>query len=453
MLRLLKKGLIVLALFAVVWLAVIIWWQESRTLPTGVDIGLYLFALPLALLAAFWLGARLVRAARAPRAAPATAEAAAPANAPPPAAELRLIAVAARAAVGADTAAIATALAEQKRPELDAELKTPQGFPIFAARVPGMDDMELYAAAREQGAPADALATATLRATALLAEVARALTQEAHARVTDLDVPAREADWPLLRFEVLLPAHWSDAARQRALAAVRAAAGVWPDARIRAACHPARDTMAAEQLLRQLAAEPGDAQAEPQWRIVLAGDGYLDAEQVASWDASSALLTHANPQGRVPGEAAAGLLLAPAGTQAELQLTLSPVLPRQKPADARGAQAEAPLTDLARDLLQAARVAPDSIAHILSDADHRGSRPLEPLSVATQLFAHLDGGKDCQALGVACGHTGAAASLLTLAVAGETCMQLDQPVLTLTLQDPALRAAALVSRPAASATA
>lgn len=211
--------------------------------------------------------------------------------------------------------------------------------------------------------------------------------------------------------------------------------------------------MAAEQLLRQLAAEPGDAQAEPQWRIVLAGDGYLDAEQVASWDASSALLTHANPQGRVPGEAAAGLLLAPAGTQAELQLTLSPVLPRQKPADARGAQAEAPLTDLARDLLQAARVAPDSIAHILSDADHRGSRPLEPLSVATQLFAHLDGGKDCQALGVACGHTGAAASLLTLAVAGETCMQLDQPVLTLTLQDPALRAAALVSRPAASATA
>ncbi|KAG1311570.1 hypothetical protein G6F62_014404 [Rhizopus arrhizus] len=61
--------------------------------------------------------------------------------------------------------------------------------------------------------------------------------------------------------------------------------------------------------------------------------------------------------------------------------------------------------------------------------------------------------KDCQAVGAACGHTGVAASLLTLAVAGEACVQLEQPVLTLTLQDPALRCAALVSRPAASATA
>ena len=37
MARVVKKGLLVLMLFAVVWLAVIIWWQESRTLPTGVD--------------------------------------------------------------------------------------------------------------------------------------------------------------------------------------------------------------------------------------------------------------------------------------------------------------------------------------------------------------------------------------------------------------------------------
>lgn len=453
MVRVLKKGMLVLVLFAVVWLAVIIWWQESRTLPTGVDIGLYLFALPLALLGAFWAGARIVRAARSPKAAPAQARTEAPAEAPASPAELRLIAVAARAAAGADVAAISEALAEQKRPELDAELKTPQGFPIFAARVPDMDDMALYAVAREQGAPPDALAAATLRVTALLADIARALTHDAHSRVTELDVPAREEDWPRLRFDVLMPADWSEAARQRALAAVRAAAGVWPDARIDAAEHPARDAMAADLLLRQLAAGPRDAKAEPQWRIVLAGDGYIDAEQVAHWSSASTLLTHANPQGRVPGEAAAGLLLAPPDAEADLRVTLSPVLQRQKSADARGAQAEAPLVDLARDLLETAKVAPDSVAHIISDADHRGSRPLEPLTVASQLFTHLDAAKDCQSVGLACGHTGAAASLLALAVAGETCMQFDQPVLTLTLQDPALRSAALVSRPAASATA
>ncbi|EHK67170.1 hypothetical protein [Achromobacter arsenitoxydans] len=453
MARVLKKGLLVLALFAVVWLAVIIWWQESRTLPTGVDIGLYLFALPLALLAAFWAGSRLLRAARAPKAAPAPAQTEALAEAPPRPVELHLIAVAARAGAGADAAAIAEALAEQKRPELDAELKTPQGFPIFAARVPGVDDMALYSVAREQGAPPDALAAGTLRVTALLADIARALTHDAHARATEQDVPAREEDWPRLRFDVLIPADWSEAARQRALAAVRAAAGVWPDARIGVAEHLARDAMAADLLLRQLAAEPQDAKAEPQWRIVLAGDGYIDPEQVAQWDGLSTLLTHANPQGRVPGEAAAGLLLAPPDTEAGVRITLSPVIQRQKSADARGAQAEAPLADLARNLLETAGVAPDGVAHIVSDADHRGSRPLEPLIVASQLFAHLDAGKDCQAVGVACGHTGAAASLLTLAVASETCMQIDQPVLTLTLQDPALRSAALVSRPAASVAA
>ncbi|MEN4921538.1 hypothetical protein ABE485_22925 [Achromobacter spanius] len=453
MARVLKKGLLVLALFAVVWLAVIIWWQESRTLPTGVDIGLYLFALPLALLAAFWMGARVVRSARAPKAAPAQASTEALADAPARPAELRLIAVAARAAAGPDAPAIAEALAEQKRPDLDPELKTPQGFPIFAARVPGMDEMELYAAARDLGAPPDALAMATLRATALLADVARALTQDAHARVTELDVPAREADWPPLHFDVMMPADWSEAARRRTLAAVRSAAGTWPDTRISTAEHLAHDAMAADLLLRRFAAEPPDAHAEPQWRIVLAADSYIDAEQVSHWDGLSLLLTHANPHGRVPGEAAAGLLLGPPDARADLRVTLSPVAHRQKSADARGALAEAPLVDLARGLLEAANVSPDSVAHIVSDADHRGSRPLEPLSVASQLFAHLDAGKDCLAVGVACGHTGAAASLLTLAAACETCMQFDQPVLTLTLQDPALRAAALVSRPAASATA
>lgn len=455
MARVVKKGLLVLMLFAVVWLAVIIWWQESRTLPTGVDIGLYLFALPLAMLAALWLGARAVRAARAPKPAadPATPTAQTPAHAPAQLAQLRVAAVAARAAAGDDTAAIAEALAAQKRPELDAELKTPQGYPIFAARVPGVNDLALYAAARERGAPPEATGTAPLRVTSLLADVARTLTNEAHRHVTALDVPARDEDWPLLRVELVLPADWPDAARERACQEIQTAAGVWPDSRIGVAQHQARDTMAADGLLRDLAAAAHDAQTPEPWRIVLAGDGYIDPEQVAMWDGMSTLLTPANPQGRVPGEAAAGLLLGPAGTDAPLRVALSPVLRRQKPADARGAQAEAPLAQTVQDLLQRADVAPDSVIHVISDADHRGSRPLEPVNIASQLFSHLDAAKDCQSVGVACGHTGVAASLLTLAVAGQACMQYAQPVLTLTLQDPVLRSAALVSQPAAGATA
>lgn len=457
--RLLKKSLLVLALFAVVWLAVIIWWQESRTLPTGVDIGLYLFALPLAVLGALWLGARAVRAARAPKPEP-LASAPAADEAPAALAKLRIVAVAARAAAGPDAAGIAEALAEQQRPELDPELKTLQGFPIFAARVPQLDDVELYAAARERGAPAEALATAGLRATALLADIAATLTNDAHRRVTELDVPARDEDWPLLRFDIVLPASWPQAARERARAQVLAAAGVWPDTRVSATEHGARDAMAVDMLLRELASASSSAADAPTWRIVLAADGYVDQDLVAQWDADAMLLTHANPQGRVPGEAAAGVLLGQAHSTStadatDVHVALSPVTHRQKPADARGAQAEPALADLTRDLVQRAAIAPDSVIHVISDADHRGSRPLEALNVASQLFEHLDTAKDCHAVGVACGHTGVAASLLTLAVACEACMQSEsQPaVVTLTLQDPALRCASLVYRPAASTTA
>lgn len=457
--RLLKKSLLVLALFAVVWLAVIIWWQESRTLPTGVDIGLYLFALPLAVLGALWLGARAVRAARAPKPEP-LASAPAADEAPAALAQLRIVAVAARAAAGPDAAGIAEALAEQQRPELDPELKTLQGFPVFAARVPQLDDVELYAAARERGAPAEALATAGLRATALLADIAATLTNDAHRRVTELDVPARDEDWPLLRFDIVLPASWPQAARERARARVLAAAGVWPDTRVSATEHGARDAMAVDMLLRELASASSSAADAPTWRIVLAADGYVDQDLVAQWDADALLLTHANPQGRVPGEAAAGVLLGQAHSTStadatDVHVALSPVTHRQKPADARGAQAEPALADLTRDLVQRAAIAPDSVIHVISDADHRGSRPLEALNVASQLFEHLDTAKDCHAVGVACGHTGVAASLLTLAVACEACMQSESEpaVVTLTLQDPALRCASLVYRPAASTTA
>jgi hypothetical protein len=460
--RLLKKSLLVLALFAVVWLAVIIWWQESRTLPTGVDIGLYLFALPLAVLGALWLGVRAVRAARAPKPQP-LASAPATEEAPAALAKLRIVAVAARAAAGPDAAGIAEALVEQQRPELDPELKTLQGFPVFAARVPQLDDVELYAAARERGAPADALATAGLRATALLADIAASLTNDAHRRVTELDVPARDEDWPLLRFDIVLPASWPQAARERARAQVLAAAGVWPDTRVSAIEHSARDAMAVDMLLRELASASSSAADATTWRIVLAADGYVDQDLVAQWDADALLLTHANPQGRVPGEAAAGVLLgqahatstASAPDATDVYVALSPVTHRQKPADARGAQAEPALADLTRELMQRTAIAPDSVIHVISDADHRGSRPLEALNVASQLFEHLDTAKDCHAVGVACGHTGVAASLLTLAVASEACMQSEsQPaVVTLTLQDPALRCASLVYRPAASTTA
>lgn len=455
MTRFLKTGLLLALVFGVVWLAVIIWWQESRTLPTGLDIGLYLFALPLALIAAGWAGLRIARARREARAAAAAAPAAdtQAATAAPAPALTRLVALAAtaRAAPGSDPAAIHAALAEQKRPDLDDTLKNARGFPVFSARAAHLDSDALREAADDM--PPAARTDDCLRATALLCEVIETLSREARAHVLERGTPERDDDWPQLQVELLLPAQWPAAARDHAQAQARATAA-WPAARLGLRPHEARDALASDGLLRQLALEPAAKDRAP-LRIVAAADSYIDANVVQDWDADGTLVSTATPQGRVPGEAAAGLLLdldlgaadaadavAPAGA---IALALSPMAHRATAADARGAASEPMLAELTtRFLEQNARAAQD-IRALVSDADHRGSRPLEAAGLASTLFTTLDPNQDCLAVGATCGYTGAAAHLLTLAIASEACAQAEAPVLAVMTQDPALRTLALLS--------
>ncbi|SSW64497.1 hypothetical protein [Achromobacter agilis] len=461
--RILKTGLLLALVFGVVWLAVIIWWQESHTLPTGVDIGLYLFALPLALIAAGWAGARIIRARREAKAAPAPA--AAPSGEPEAApvadlARLVVLASTARAALGGDPASIHAALAKHQRPELDASLKNARGFPIFSGRAAHLDTDTLREAASAAAGPGSALSGGCLRAAALLAEVVETLSQEARALVLGSGTPRRDEDWPQLQLELLLPADWPQAARTHTLDRARAAA-VWVPGRIDARVHNAADALASDGLLRQLAQEPLD-KTSAALRLVAAADSYIDAGVVQDWDAEGKLVSTANPQGRVPGEAAAGLLLdlalgAPSAIQdpapprdppiGAVALTLSPTARRSTEADARGASGEPILAELTERFLQQQGQRADGIRTMVSDADHRGSRPLEAAGLAGALFPALDPNQDCLSIGAACGYTGAAAHLLTLAIAGETCAQTDAPVLAVMTQDPALRTLALVSRP------
>lgn len=458
MTRFLKTGLLLALVFGVVWLAVIIWWQESRTLPTGVDIGLYLFALPLALIAAGWAGLRIARARREARAAAAATPAAAPGDqapvAPPAATRLVVLASTARAAPGSDAAAIHEALAKQQRPDLDDTLKNARGFPIFSARAAHLDNDMLREAAETHAAPAAAQAEDCLRATALLCEVVESLSRDARAHVLEHGTPERDDDWPLLQVELLLPAQWPPSAREHALAQARLIAA-WPASRLTLRQHEARDALASDGLLRQLALEPATPARAP-LRIVASADSYIDTHVVQDWDADGLLVDSANPQGRVPGEAAAGLLLdlnlAEAGANAPpappagaFALALSPMAHRATGADARGAASEPMLAELANRFLQQQDRRVEDIRALVSDADHRGSRPLETAGLASTLFTALDPNQDCLAVGGACGYTGAAAHLLTLAVASEACAQAEAPVIAVMTQDPALRTLALLS--------
>jgi len=507
--RLLKSGLIIALVFGVVWLAVIIWWQETRALPTAVDIALLLFVLPLTLLCLGWLGLRTARAARAPKdqgaAATTTATAAAPAQRTLTA-RLALLGASVRTAVGADAASTRQALAEQSRPQLDPQLKDVRGFPVFGARVGTLDTNELRMQAVAADVPYEAQDDESLRATALLRAVMEDARDRAVDHVLSVQMPAgpseKDEDWPMLHVDVMLPGAWTAAARDRAvqvaagaLRGIAAAGAAWPAARLALVTHEVSDDTTVPAHLHTIGMRTAEAQAEIQaraqaqatapatpyrnnaggtsqvphfdasrardtgndagnngsqpapLRIVAAADSYISQGRASAWQGQRRLMTAEQPQGMVPGEAAAALLLAavPAPGQGQYIATLAPYASRAASADARGAAADPALPGLAQTLLQEQGLAADSLAALVSDADHRGSRPVEILQLASALAPHLDPNQDCLAAGNGCGHVGAGAALLTLALAADASEALNAPVLAALTQDPLLRGIAVVA--------
>lgn len=450
--RFLKYGALVALVFALVWLAVIIWWQETRTLPSGLDIALYLFALPAALLLALFLGVKAVRAASAPKPAPEAAPDAAPQA--PRHARLVVLAAAASAGPGTSAQAILDACAAQARAALDPELVSRAGYPVFAARHAALNTATLRLHAAIGAASPAEIPDAALRACALAEPVAQALVEQAdeHVVATQGRLPASQR--PTLHMDVALPPGWSAAAQRLALETLARAAAIWPPEQLHLAlippaqAHPDADGDTTQPLLRALGAHD-----IPGMRIVLALDSAIDAGVIGTWEDRGALMGPDTPAGRVPGESAAGLLLATGGAPAAGASTLvfSPQVQRGRAADARGAASDTTLGELADAFLPEEKIDTAQVAAVVSDADHRGSRTLESVGLTARLFPQLDPAKDCLVLGTACGATGAASTLLTLALALEASRAAQAPALALLTQDPLARALAVVLPPSSSA--
>lgn len=450
--RLLKLGALAALVFALVWLAVIIWWQETRTLPSGPDIALYLFALPAALLLALFLGVKAVRAARGPKPAAEAAPEASPQV--PRHARLAVLAAAASAGPGNTAQTILDACAAQARAALDPELVNRNGYPVFAARQAAVDTTTLRLHASIGAASPSDIPDAALRACALVEPVAQKLVEKAdeHVVATQGRVPANQR--PALHIDIAMPSHWPDAAKRLALETLARATAVWPPEQLHLAIIPAAQTPPdagldnTQPLLRALGAHD-----IPSLRIVLALDSAIDPLIVHQWEGRGTLMDADTPAGRVPGEAAAGLLLitgdAPAASASTL--VFSSQVQRGRPADARGAGSDTTLGELADAFLPEEKIDTAQIAAVVSDADHRGSRTLESVGLTARLFPQLDPAKDCLVLGTACGATGTASTLLALALTLQASRAAQAPALALLTQDPLARALAVVLPPSSSA--
>jgi hypothetical protein len=378
----------------------------------------------------------------------APAQAAAPAPAPAAAARLPALALvdaAVRTRHGDSVDELAAAIdARRARPDLDPELVDDAGYPVMTVRVPS-------AGAAAWRAEAEPWLAAQDQADVRFGEAHWRALELASGVVDELAGAAPDAaDGSLLRIVPLAPADWTAAQRTAAaawFAHVAAQAGWEPNKITVSPAPPGEPAAAASALLSVLA---GQADAEPVLTLLLAFDSRIDQAGVDRMAEAGTLFTAAHPQGLVPGEGAAGLLL---GDSAHAAPTLQAAsTSRAASADAASRGDATDLRRLAERLLADTAVDASTVSALFADADHRSNRVLEAMALAHDDLPHLDAGIDIRTIGPACGQSGAVPFLATLALARRQALEGTGAVLCVGNNDPIHRSVALV-RPADTATA
>jgi len=445
-----KQALIAAAVFVACWGGAIVWWRVSARVPAASEWMLLLFGLPVALLLAGFIGHKWIAQRSAVQADAHPATPACPASAttnPVPARHLAILATALRSPHGASPEELAAAIADNKaRPDLDRELGDDDGFPVMCARCPDARDEALREdvsdwLAAHGGIEAD-FSDEQWRALTLASSVVAELAGRAAIEWT-----VRDDAMPRLQVLPLLPADWSEGQRAAAAAWLRHAAAQagWRGEIGAAACDT--DPVAG------IAA----AGATPSVTLVVAAASHVGDGTVARWASEQTLFTAAQPQGMMPGEGAAGLLLGgavPAGaSDGQAVALLAPLTdalvdePADEPADERRRGADRVLAGLVARTLAEADVAAGDVAMIVADTGHR-SRPVYELMEYAATMRQLDGSEDVVRVGAGSGSCGVVPYVTALALGAHYAGARRAPVLCLANEVPGRRIAALV-RPVA----
>ena len=492
--KLLKSTGLLLLVGGLVWLVSLWQWHNTGRDVQMADIVLQLLVLPVVLvgvlLFALWAVPRMRVSAQATpvasaTAAPNSASAVAGADeAQVPAAWL--MAEALNTPLGQEPADLVAKLMDgPTAPGLDPELTDSQGLPIFSARgaVPDaaqdlppelLEDDDPAWPALPDGQPWSLAARrALLRLEPVITQLVEAVQErlrlapthegrEAETGLHGLSTPdegdflgvrnhlsgvarpvtqamlRQQADRaPVLTVRLLLPAAWRPAEREQAVQWVRErAAGLldWAQAQqaqgIRWVHEPLAEPDALWRELNQLFLQ-WSREPRPQACLLLAADSALDADHVAQWEASGQLFTADHQHGRVPGEAAAGLLIAhpawlapqdPADEAPRICLSSPLAVRRDKSADAVGRTGHRELLAL----LQAAwsrLTVPLNEVLVLADADHRASRASELYEAVVAAQPDLDPDTQVVRAGVSLGDMGDARGLLAVALAAAAVRQ------------------------------
>lgn len=480
--RKLLKWLLILALvFIAVWVVVIAIWQLTDTSPSGRDLLLYLIVLPLVVLVAA-LGIRAaIGKIRNRGGDDDTAESGAgsPESDPQDTQDwpVHIAGAALRLPIGDEPADILEVLAEGRtRPELDDQLVDSQGFPVFASRIPDLVDEDLEDSLELPESHADepvlhwtteqrrslSLTDALIEnlATTSLPELLAALNPDTAEDTDSAQTQANTGDTPdiepprAIRVFIALPTDWTAPYQQ--------AAGGWLKKRLEALAEddqwppisvellaPTSDS----QLLARLERWARDLASEQANEVALLASAHsaISADAVSRLDIHNQLFSQANPNGRIPAEGGAALLLATEHNREQLDAEQActahrPALGRRDTSiNARGRVDGGVLQNASRQALTFSNQTADQVVCILNDAGVSSAQGVEAGEVSSGDFSHLDANSDCLHIGSACGDLGVTACVAALGLAQAKTLEASAPVMVLGTQDELERASLVVS--------
>lgn len=434
----LKHALVSGFVIVACWGAAIMYWRMNRSEPGSRELAICLLALPAALLAAFWVGSRVIASLRGSAAANTRTQPAEASPIPPQAPPLVILASALRAPHGTSAEELAQAIAGNKaRADLDRELIDDDGFPVMSARSSDARDAMLQEEIAEW-LPRNGMAELQFSDEQWRAlTLASAVTSDLAMRAASELVPA-EGKPPLLQLVPMLPADWPVDHRRAAImwlehTAVRFG---WPADHI---------TVATEAMPNAGNATPAsvftrlmDAAAKnetPLLALVVAAASHIGQATIDQWAATGSLFTASHPQGRIPGEGAAGLLVSDRrlaeSTEGMAYVLLDRIETVQRDTSADESRRPEPklLGDLAETACRRAGLSLSDVAMIVADTGHQPHRTQELMGFASAATPQLDAVDDVAAVGRACGNCGAVPFVAALALGRYYNLADDKPVL------------------------
>ncbi len=448
------------------WASAIFYWRSSGASPNGWDLLTWLGIVPAGVLGGGWMlrsGWRRLAQAGAERLQRQDEDvqppvAVAEAAEPPPglqASAAVIHATAVNLACGSDAGQLATGHTELARPGLHPRLRDRDGLPVLSAHVPDLDTAVVrdWLERRQQ---ASAFGEAPLRALALLQPVAEELLLQALAQLPAPRERPGEVVAGLRRQQeglaggrldvaVLLPGDWNGAMQRSAAAIVSdwAAELGLPAGQVQVEALPVRGSGDAWRWLQRLLRQEPD---QDRWQLLLAAGSLIDATWIERLQMRGALADRQHPDGTLPGEGAAGVLLTQVrGDEAEGVVLQPPMLATLESAPASERARARRSTELLQAAMQAAGVDAGQVDWVVSDADQRADRAAEACAAAVAACPELDSYRQCFACGAVAGTVVPVVALATLALAAAHASYSDRAALVLGVDEPDLRVAAVVA--------